>query len=163
MCAFKSAEPWSKGTWILLRTEAESWSIHTDLAFQMCSIRCCNSAEMCNTILKETMWVRAMCNLSDSLKGMFQLVLEAGRGSWSCEGDSGPFCKWLECGMLAKGTCSQQVEPAQAGGQTCCLMFILCHYILEVCNFHFHFARITAQSLPWVSEETLNFGQFEQC
>lgn len=108
--------------------------------------------------------------------------------------------------MLAKGTCSQQVEPAQAGGQTCCLrgsqwvelseptgahivtplalnqeheasgfngfpvglwsffepslsfytphsslgcgMFILCHYILEVCNFHFHFARITAQSLP---------------
>lgn len=47
--------------------------------------------------------------------------------------------------------------PLGAGCLLCAIIY------WKLCNSHFYLAGITAQSLPGVSEETLNFGQFEQC
>ena len=38
--------------------------------------------------------------------------------------------------------------------------FILCHFILDVCNFLFDFRWHTSKRLAWVSKGTLNFGIF---
>ena len=39
------------------------------------------------------------------------------------------------------------------------VIYILCHWLLTVCDLHlFWFQQVTVKRLPWVSEKTLNFG-----